>query len=132
MNIVLFWLSFMIIKCFKTETKRHIEDDYVISEFGGCVNCQTSNAKRLSSLGLCDDLIVANAETLSEDPVNFLWLVKQLLKTLSRQSDRSINREMVYRIVHSMITHPEPLDIGEMDRLTDHDITVLDSRGLGQ
>ena len=25
----------MIIKYFKTETKRHIEDDYVISEFGG-------------------------------------------------------------------------------------------------
>ena len=58
--------------------------------------------------------------------------LKQLLKALSLQSDRSINREMVYRIVHSMITHPEPLDIGEMDRLTDHDITVLDSRGLGQ
>ena len=56
----------------------------------------------------------------------------QLLKALSLQSDRSINREMVYRIVHSMITHPEPLDIGEMGRLTDQDITVLDSRGLGQ
>lgn len=68
----------MIVEYFKTATQRHIEDDYVISEFGGCVNCQTSNAKRLSSLGLCDDLIVANAKTLSEDPVNFLWLVKQL------------------------------------------------------
>jgi len=50
--------------------------------------------------------------------------LKQLLKALSLQSDRSINREMVYRIVHSMITHPEPLDIGEMDRLTDHGMAL--------
>ena len=50
--------------------------------------------------------------------------LKQLLKALSRQSDRSINREMVYRIVHSMITHPEPLDIGEMDRLTDQGMAL--------
>lgn len=47
--------------------------------------------------------------------------LKQLLKALSAQSDRSINREMVYRIVHSMIIHPEPLTTTEIDHLTDQE-----------
>lgn len=43
--------------------------------------------------------------------------LKQILQQVSNLAGRSVNREMVHRIVHSLLTHPEELTTSELDEL---------------
>jgi len=68
----------MICEYYQNTAQKSIEDGYIKSNIGRCVHCEFTKAERLSRLKEGDILVVANAVTISHDPVNLLWVVNHL------------------------------------------------------
>ena len=68
----------MICEYYQNTAQKSIEDGYIKANIGRCVHCEFTKAERLSGLKEGDILVVANAATLSEDPVNMLWMINEL------------------------------------------------------
>ena len=68
----------MICEFYQNTAQKSIEDGYIKANIGRCVHCEFTKAERLSRLKEGDILVVANAATLSMDPVNLLWTVNHL------------------------------------------------------
>lgn len=68
----------MICEYYHNQYEHDLEDGYIKANLGGCVHAAFSKSERLSRLKEGDILVVANAATLSSDPVNLLWMVNHL------------------------------------------------------
>ena len=68
----------MIFEYYPNTTHKSLEDRYIKANIGRCVHCECNKAERLSRLKEGDILVVANAATISHDPVNLLWVLNYL------------------------------------------------------
>lgn len=68
----------MICEYYQNTAQKSIEDGYIKANIGRCVHCEFTKAERLSRLQEGDILVVANASTLSADPMNMLWMINHL------------------------------------------------------
>ena len=68
----------MICEFYQNTTQKSIEDRYIKANIGRCVHFEFTKAERLSRLKEGDILVVANAATLSSDPVGLLWILTNL------------------------------------------------------